>query len=97
LVNDFNVKGEDSLLVADIVPADQTGCTLGEPARPSRGTYDFGTCTGANLPIPSPGDFVEVVGLYVLNKSHGWMEIHPTWSILSSDLGGAPPPTASTS
>jgi hypothetical protein len=37
------------------------------------------TCWGCKnrLPIPSLGDHIEVDGTYVLDKRHGWVEIHP--------------------
>jgi hypothetical protein len=37
------------------------------------------TCWGCRnrLPIPAPGDHIEFDGSYVLDKKHGWMEIHP--------------------
>lgn len=30
---------------------------------------------------PKVGDRVEVTGPYVLDKLHGWMEIHPVWDL----------------
>ena len=37
------------------------------------------TCWGCRnrLPIPALGDHIEVDGTYVLDKRHGWVEIHP--------------------
>jgi hypothetical protein len=31
--------------------------------------------------VPAVRSHVTVVGPYVLDRAHGWMEIHPTWSI----------------
>jgi hypothetical protein len=45
------------------------------------GTYDYGICTGADLPAPSIGQSIVVTGPYVLDAAHGWMEIHPAWAI----------------
>lgn len=33
------------------------------------------------IPIPRVGDHVTVTGAYVLDKDHGWNEIHPAWLI----------------
>ena len=33
------------------------------------------------MPIPDVGDHIEVDGSYVLDKRHGWMEIHPVTRI----------------
>jgi len=37
--------------------------------------------TQTYLPVPDPGDRVRIVGAYVLDKQHGWMEIHPVTTI----------------
>jgi hypothetical protein len=68
-------------LLAEVVPADQEGCTPGQPPRPPSGDKDFGLCTGANVNLPAVGDRVELTGPYVLDSDHGWMEIHPAWHI----------------
>jgi hypothetical protein len=68
-------------LLAEVVPADQKGCTPGQPPRPPSGDKDFGLCTGANVTIPAVGDRIELTGPYVLDSDHGWMEIHPVWHI----------------
>ena len=81
LVNDRNVSGEHGALVVEIVPADEPGCTPGQPPRPATGTYDYGRCTGADEPTPNVGDHISVTGPYVLDTAHGWMEIHPAWAI----------------
>lgn len=84
LVNARNDSGEGGALVGEIVPADETGCTPGQPPRPSSGTYDYGICTGADETAPIAGEHVSVTGPYVLDADHGWMEIHPVWSIRPS-------------
>ena len=33
------------------------------------------------IPIPHVGQHITVTGAYVLDKDHGWMEIHPAWLI----------------
>lgn len=33
------------------------------------------------IATPHVGDHVEVTGVYVLDKLHGWMEIHPVWGM----------------
>src|SRR5207249_3543152 len=40
LVNDYNISEQGGALVVEIVPADKPGCTVGQPPRPSIGTYD---------------------------------------------------------
>lgn len=88
LVNPRNVKEQHGDLVAEIVPADGPGCVIGERPRPItwsvivwlRG-YHYGRCTGAHVAPPSLGEHVTVIGAYVRDKYHGWMEIHPVWAI----------------
>jgi hypothetical protein len=36
------------------------------------------------IPIPSVGQNITVTGPYVLDSVHGWMEIHPVYSLVSS-------------
>jgi hypothetical protein len=74
LLNDRNRRYTRNALLLEIVPADQPGCRPGRPVR-------FGTCTGANVRAPTAGTHVTVTGPYVLDKDHGWMEIHPVWRI----------------
>ena len=80
-VNAGNVARQHGWLVIEIVPADEPGCTVGKPPRAASGTYDYGTCTGANVSTPAIGAHVAVTGPYVLDRNHGWMEVHPAWSI----------------
>jgi hypothetical protein len=42
---------------------------------------DFGLCTGASVSMPPVGARVRVVGPYVLDHPHGWMEIHLVWRL----------------
>lgn len=81
LVNAKNQSEESGDLVVEVVPADEAGCVVGQPPKPSTRTYDYGVCTGANVAIPRPGDHVTVTGPYVIDHAHGWMEIHPAWDI----------------
>ena len=81
LVNSVNVSREHGDLVAEIVPADEAGCTPGAPPSPAHGSYDYGICTGAAEHPPALGLHVAVTGPYVLDMDHGWMEIHPVWVI----------------
>jgi hypothetical protein len=81
MINNQNIAQQHGWLVVEIVPADEPGCTVGQPPRAPTGTYDFGTCTGANISTPAPGSHVSVIGPYVLDLAHGWMEIHPAWAI----------------
>ena len=53
-----NYSGQHGWLVDEIVPADEPGCTPGQPPRPSTGSYDYGICTGADEAPPSTGTHV---------------------------------------
>ncbi len=92
LLNQANYAHQDGQLVTEIVPADQPGCTPGQPPRPSHGSYDYGICTGAGLVTPPLGATVSVTGPYVLDADHGWMEIHPVWSIMILAAGAGTTP-----
>ncbi len=81
LLNSGNLFREHGDLVAEIVPADEGGCTPGAPPRPAHGSYDYGVCTGADMHPPELGIHVAVTGPYVLDMDHGWMEIHPVGTI----------------
>ena len=92
LLTPGNTSGQHGWLVAEIVPADKPGCTLGQPPRPASGSYDYGICTGADEVTPAVGAHVTVTGPYVLDEDHGgWAEIHPVWAV-----SGAGTTTAST-
>lgn len=105
LLNEGNFAHEHGDLVTEIVPADQPGCTPGSPppvpSSAHRGpSYSYGICTGADLPTPSPGDRVTVIGPYVLDADHGWMEIHPVLGMavappVTTTTTTAPPPAGS--
>jgi hypothetical protein len=81
LLNAGNLSAQNGNLVVELVPADQPGCTVGQPPLPPEGTADFGLCTGADIPTPAAGAAVTVFGPYVFDTNHGWMEIHPVWTI----------------
>ncbi|MGH2458020.1 MAG: hypothetical protein ACRDIY_04055 [Chloroflexota bacterium] len=81
LLNRGNLTRQRGTLVLEIVPADQPGCLVGVPPRQPFGTASFGICTGASLPTPAVGSAIEAIGPYVLDTNHGWMEIHPVWSL----------------
>lgn len=95
LLDQANYAHQDGQLVTEIVPADQPGCTPEQPPRPSNGSYDYGLCTGADLATPALGATVSVTGPYVLDADHGWMEIHPVWSITVRAPAASSPPAAS--
>jgi hypothetical protein len=88
LLNEFNQSGAQGGLVVKVVPADQPGCTVGTPPKPPTQTYQYGVCTGANVATPQAGNRVEVTGAYVFSNYHGWMELHPAWSIRLIDVNG---------
>ena len=44
-------------------------------------------CPATDLPIPGPGDRIDIYGPWVLDLDHGWNEIHPVDSIVISDAG----------
>lgn len=87
LVNSVNLSAQRGDLVTEIVPADQPGCTPGQPPRPPHGDYDYGICTGRDLQTPSLGAHVSMVGSYNLDTAHGWMELHPIWQITVNPAG----------
>lgn len=93
LLNGANRTYQNGLLVTEIVPADEPGCTPGRPPRPAHGSYNYGICTGADITAPPTGARVAVTGPYVLDANHGWMEIHPVWAL---KLIAGPPRIAST-
>jgi len=92
LLNARNRSAQGGSLVCEIIPADQPGCIAGQPVEVRlgilqrveewfQGPFEFGTCTGANIAIPATGQWVRVVGPYVVDVPHGWTEIHPVWSV----------------
>lgn len=80
LLNEGNRRKHDGTLVVEIVPADQPGCRKGEHVR-------FGRCTGAHVRTPRSGERIRVTGPWVLDRPHGWNEIHPAWRIDRSSGG----------
>ena len=71
LLNDVNKEQLDSLLVV-------------EPICEYKPKFDSAAnaCEGAAaVDVPPQGSHVTIIGSYVLDKSHGWMEIHPASEI----------------
>ncbi len=68
----------------EVVPADQPGCTAGQPVR-------YGICTGAHVAVPAPGTAASVTGAKVVDQGDGGVEIHPVWRITPD---GSPPAAA---
>lgn len=108
LLDRANYSQEDGQLVAEIVPADQPGCTPGQPpplppTAYRSSSYDYGTCTGADTATPPLGAQVSITGPYVLDSDHGWMEVHPVWAVTvvaappSSPVTAEAPPATSAS
>lgn len=86
LLDAANIADEYGNLVTEIVPADQPGCIPGQPpplppAAYRSYSYSYGSCTGADVATPVVGAQVAVTGPYVLDADHGWMEVHPVWSM----------------
>lgn len=80
-INERNQSALGGNLVGEIVPADLPGCAVGRPPRAPFGTADFGICTGTNLAAPAVGSHISMIGPHVLDRNHGWLEIHPVWAI----------------
>ncbi|MDE3111783.1 MAG: hypothetical protein KGK34_02470 [Chloroflexota bacterium] len=85
LLNAKNLSDEQGDLVAEVI------CAL-----PITQADAVSACSGyANtIPIPTVGSHISVTGPYVLDADHGWMEIHPVWSLNSANQS-TPGPTAS--
>jgi hypothetical protein len=77
----------------EVVPADQPGCTPGQPVR-------YGICTGADVAVPAPGTAASVTGAKVIDTNDGGVEIHPVWQITpdrsapAATAPAGPPPQA---
>jgi hypothetical protein len=86
----------DGTVLIEVVPADAPGCTIGQPPRPAHGSYDYGTCTGASIPLPLRGSPIEATGPYVWDHKHGWDEIHPAWvlRVLGPGVGAVAAPAS---
>lgn len=98
LLDQANYSGEDGQLVTEIVPADQPGCSPGQPpplppTAYRSSSYSYGLCTGADIAAPPLGSEVSVTGPYVLDSDHGWMEVHPVWAVTVVSAPGASPTT----
>jgi hypothetical protein len=86
LLNDGNVSDTHDDLVAEIICAATVTRADAEP-----------TCAGHvnKIAVPSAGKRVRISGTYVLDTTHGWMEIEPV-SRLSVLSAAAPPPAPGT-
>jgi hypothetical protein len=73
---DFHVDVQTSSghIRGEIVPADQPGCTAGQPVR-------YGVCTGAAIATPPVGSVVTMTGPMVRDDRTGGTEIHPIWQL----------------
>lgn len=78
LLNARNLTGERGDLVAEIVPADQPGCTPGQPRRAPSGSYSYGIYSGLRPATPPAGALVQAIGPYVLDADHGRMGCIPS-------------------
>ena len=59
-------------LLAEITPA----CSSNPPDAAAAAK-----CSASPLPIPKIGDHIGIEGPWVLDKDHGWQEIHPVMAI----------------
>lgn len=68
LLNKRNFIKQDSCLVIELV------CINESP---------FIRCNGYinDVIVPDTGDIIEVLGAYIFDKRHRWMEIHPVYSL----------------
>ena len=69
LLSDKNIKNEDTCLVVEVICAHAS---------------IFSACKNYknNIPIPSIGDSIKVIGPYVNDWIHGLREIHPVDSLI---------------
>ena len=72
LVNSKNISSQNGCLVLEIICAKKI--TQADAIEPCTGYYN-------NVTVPNSGDRITVTGTYVLDKQHGWNEIHPVSSI----------------
>ena len=82
MLNAHNLASDHGLHV-EVVPADQPGCTPGQPVR-------YGICTGVNVVLPPLGARIRATGAYVFDSWAGPNELHPVWNV--EILSGNPPP-----
>ena len=73
LLNDYNYMDQKGTLILEIV------CAYSDITRQDA----VSACQGYTnqVPIPSVGQHVSVVGQYVTDLDHGWNEIHPVYSV----------------
>ena len=57
--------------------------------REQAGTLVTEIMPGQHLPIPHRGERVAIIGTWVLDRTHGWNEIHPIWGIDYLERGRA--------
>jgi hypothetical protein len=77
LLNEANVDQQRGYLVVETVCSNPVT---------QRDTQREGVCNGFSQNLFSPemiGTRVAVTGAYVLDRDHGWMEVHPVTSIVS--------------
>ncbi len=72
MLNDKNYSGQDACLVVELICAKKV--TQPDAIEPCSGYYN-------NVVEPHVGDNITVTGSYVLDKQHGWNEIHPVSSL----------------
>jgi hypothetical protein len=72
LINARNVSGEHGDLVLE--PVCEHGVTQRDAVT---------ACAGVapSVPLPAVGIHAAATGAYVLDQTHGWMELHPLWDI----------------
>lgn len=73
LLNEKNHSEQHGSLVVELM-------CVGRVTQRSAKTACRGFSQG-NLFAPLPGQRIRVTGAYVLDKEHGWMEIHPVTAI----------------
>jgi hypothetical protein len=76
LLNDGNVAGQHGDLVVE--PICQGQVTQRDAIQTCQDFHQ-------NITIPSQGTHVTIIGDYVLDTEHGWMEVHPVTSIQPSE------------
>jgi hypothetical protein len=86
LVNQANDEYEDGDLVAEII-------CVGTVTQADAVT----ACQGYRnaVTVPAVGESVSIIGSYVLDADHGWMEIHPVSSVTVTGHAAVAAPTAS--
>lgn len=91
LLNAMNISEEQGDLIVEII------CALPITQRDA-----VSACVNFtnSIPVPAVGSHISVTGPYVLDADHGWNEIHPVWSLTTTDVTSSPaasaPPAAST-